>query len=250
MYGRPVLPPSPAALPGHPRAGDRGLRGTARSRCAGAARRARMPPCPGRCWSRSGRAAVPTRSMSTVLASTVGSPYSGRAHGSTPLSPSRASTRRRTPREPWCPTPTPPRTSARPPSAVPRCGSPACPAPGSRPSRTAARPSCAATACASRCSTATPSVRTSPRPAATPATTAPSTSAGSAGSPNCSPATACSSWSRRSRRSATSATRSERRTRPTARSTWRCTSAPPWRWRRSGTSRVSTPASAWVRSPG
>ena len=31
---------------------------------------------------------------------------------------------------------------------------------------------------------------------------------------------------------------------------WRCTSAPRWRWRRSATSRASTPASGSARSPG
>ena len=254
MSGRPVLPPSPAALPGELRAQVTEV--SARTRRI--ALRGRGPP--GRGCPRvpdAARAVLagpscprvrPVLSLGRTSGSTVGSPYSGTptVGAAVPVSCLHPPPH---PREPVSDAYSSP-PSARPPSAAPRSGSPACPARASRPSRTAARPSCAPAACASRSSTATPSVRTSPRPAATPARTAPSTSDGSAGSPSCSPATASSSWSRRSRRSATSATRSGRRTRPTARSTWRCTSAPPWRWRRSATSRVSTPASAWARSPG
>src|SRR3954453_22649872 len=66
MYGRPYLPCSPAVSRQSEQAGDTGLPRSSRSDCAGAPHRVRIPPCSGRCSSRSGRAVAPTPTTSSV----------------------------------------------------------------------------------------------------------------------------------------------------------------------------------------
>ena len=130
MYGRPYLPCSPAVSRQSEQAGDTGLPRSSRSDCAGAPHRVRIPPCSGRCSSRSGRAVVPTPTTSSVARPRPGRADVPPAHPSpSPLRESRCPTRNPFP----CP-----------PSAARRCGSPACPARASRRSPTAASRSCSA----------------------------------------------------------------------------------------------------------